>query len=476
MKDLIKLTKIFRPIDPAGSPPGLPVYRLNHSTHSIFYAPNLVSVVEAAWGDSLQDLILGKPTPGAPEKLVEVKTRIHHQAHKSLRTFLGFQDDAFEPECLTLYLHNQCHMNCTYCLREKSPIPPVHLHPKDVAAGAKIVASNCEQKGLRMTEVFHGWGEPTYDMPLLHTILDAVDEIAIEKKLQQYRYIATNGVLSPEAADYLSRHFDLVGLSCDGPDDIQDVQRPLLNSGKTSEFVKRTASILKGNDRSLSVRATITKKTYRRQEEIAHYLLDQLKPDEIHFEPVYRAGGKSFEVEHAQEYVDNFQRAKSLASTKGVSLIFSGARLSEIHGPYCNIFRNVLNLLPSRTATACFAEASASPDYRLVIGERKGVGFWLDTEKVRNLKLALSRHPNSCRYCFNHFHCAGICPEECYLNVENIERKDFTETFRCRVQLLMAAQQILNHANQIINETKTVPLMALKEMKGQELITSGTVG
>ena len=475
MKDLLKLAKIFRPIDPAGSPPGLPIYRLNQSAHSIFYTPNLVSVVDAEMGDSLQDLILGKPSPEVPGKLVECKTRILHQAQKSLRTFLGFRDDAFEPECLTLYLHNQCQLDCAYCLIERRPIQKVHLHPKDVAAGAKIVAANCKRKGLIMTEVFHGWGEPTYDLPLLQTMVKAADEIAIEKGLQQYRYIATNGVISPEAAEYLSHNFDLVGLSCDGPEDIQNNQRPLIKSGKSSEFVKRTASILKANGRSISVRTTITKKTYQHQEEIADYILNQFKPDEIHFEPVYRAGVKGFKIKDAQEFVDNFQRAKSLASSKGVSLTFSGSRLNEIHGPYCNIFRNVLNLLPGQKATACFAEASASPDYRFVIGEIKGKGLWLNMEKVRKLKIALSRHPESCKYCFNHFHCAGICPDECFLSADNIEKRDYAEKFRCRVQLLMAALQILSNANQIIDETKTAPLIACKEIKSQEIITSGTV-
>jgi sulfatase maturation enzyme AslB (radical SAM superfamily) len=472
VKDLLKLSKIFRPIDPSGFPPGLPVYRLKQSTHSIFYTPGSVSVVAAELGDNLQDLILGKPSPEMPGKLVEFKTRILHQAQKSLRTFLGFRDDTFEPECLTLYLHNQCNLDCTYCLIDRRPIQKVHLHPKNVAEGAKIVASNCKRKGLKMTEVFHGWGEPTYDMPLLQAMVKAVDGIAIEKDLQQYRYIATNGVMSPEAAEYLSRNFDLVGVSCDGSEDIQDIQRPLLKSGKTSEFIKRTASILKANGRNLSVRTTITKKTYQRQEEIAYYILKEFKPDEIHFEPVYRAGVESFKIKDAQEFVENFQRAKSLASSQGVSLIFSGSRLYDIHGPYCNIFRNVLNLIPGQKATACFAEASSSPDYRFVIGERRGVGFLLDMEKVRNLKIALSRHPESCKYCFNHSHCAGICPDECFLNVDNIEKKDHTEKFRCRVQLLMANQQILSYADQIINETKTTPLIAWKEIKNQEIIKS----
>jgi len=463
--NLLKIAKDFKPVDQYGSPPGLPIYRLKQFSHSIFYTPGLVSVVASNFGDTFRDLLLGKPSPGALETLIELKSKIVNKARQSLKTYMNFQDDTFEPECLTLYLQNQCNLACEYCLIDRRRIQEEKLHPETVLEGTKIVAVSCKRKGLPLTVVFHGWGEPTYNIHLLQTMVKAVDGVATKAGLKQYRYIATNGVMSQGVANYLTKNFDLVGLSCDGPEDIQDCQRPLVKSGKSSRFVKRTASILNEEGKSLSVRTTITRKTMRRQEEIADYILRELKPDEIHFEPVYRARTEGFRPEDAQEFVEHFRKAKDLASGQGVKLSFSGSRLHTIHGPYCNVFRNVLNLVPGQKATACFAEVNIFPDERYMIGKRRGRCFEIDWGKLQKLKIALSRSPKSCKFCFNHYHCVRTCPDECVGDAYNIEQKGYNETFRCQVQLFMAAQQILSCAKLIIDETGTIPIFGWKEIK-----------
>jgi len=465
MKNLLKTAKSFRPVDPSGSPPGLPVYRLIRSDHSIFYTPGLVAVATGELGDSLQDSLLGKSFYKAPKALVDLKETIVKKAGEALKTYMSFQDDTFEPECLTLYFHNRCNLVCDYCLIDRRKIGKEQLRPETALEGAKIVAESCLRKGLPLTEVFHGWGEPTYDFHLLQGMVKVVDEVAKKAGLKQYRYIATNGVMSSRVAHYLCHNFDLVGLSCDGPEDIQDAQRSLEKSGKSSEFVKRTASILKAEDRPISVRTTITRKTMPRQEEIADYIIQELKPDEIHFEPVYRAKVDGFKFRDAQEFVEHFQSAKELASEQHVKLIFSGSRLDTIHGPYCNVFRNVLNLVHGQKATACFAEANIYPDVRYVIGESRGECFEIDREKLQELKITLSRSPKSCKFCFNQYHCVRTCPDECVGDTDNSEQKDCTATFRCQVQLLSAAQQILSCAKQIIDETNTTPFLGWKRKK-----------
>ena len=38
----------------------------------------------------------------------------------------------------------------------------------------------------------------------------------------------------------------------------------------------------------------------------------------------------------------------------------SGTRPDEVHGPYCNVFRQTINLVPGDVAVACFKEVEGA--------------------------------------------------------------------------------------------------------------------
>jgi len=84
----------------------------------------------------------------------------------------------------------------------------------------------------------------------------------------------------------------------------------------------------------------------------------------------------------------------------------------EVHGPYCQVFRDVLNLVPGDVASACFKLGDAQQLLHCTaragsIGE--GV-FAIDDDNVQALRKVISAEPARCQGCFNHFHCAGACP------------------------------------------------------------------
>ena len=198
-------------------------------------------------------------------------------------------------------------------------------------------------------------------------------EVAKKTGVQEFRYIATNGVLSSEIAEFLALNFDCIGLSCDGPEDIQDTHRFYDKPAECSNLVRRTASILRQHAKRLLVRTTITSRTISRQEEIVDYIIRELRPHEIHIEPVYRDKDDVFTPDDEH----------------GVKVVFSGSRLEEIHGPYCNVFRNVLNLTPTQKATACFIEDNIGENNRFCIGSVQRDRFAVNHAKVRQLKTAL---------------------------------------------------------------------------------------
>jgi uncharacterized protein len=205
--------------------------------------------------------------------------------------------------------------------------------------------------------VLHGGGEPTIHWELVKQFEVLTRQIANEFGVDWFGHIATNGVLPEKRARWLANHFNLVGLSCDGPPEIQDRQRPIGGGGKSSPFVERTAHAIAEAGGQFEVRSTITPQTLARQVEIVSYLHERLRASRMRFEPVYRLRGRNqiaFTPDQSESFVEHFLSAQSKARSLGCSLSFSGVRPDEVHGPYCDVLRDVLHLTPDGTATACF--------------------------------------------------------------------------------------------------------------------------
>jgi uncharacterized protein len=328
-------------------------------------------------------------------------------------------------------------------------LPAASFTLNAIQGAARLVAQNCREAGRPFVVAFHGGGEPALDLAKMEHILEAIEEIAREYQLQVFRYIATGGAVPLENVLWLAQHFDLIGLSCDGPSEIQDYQRPFRNGRISSVFVERAAEIIHAAHKPLHIRVTITCFSVNRQSEIAAYICQKLRPQEIHVEQVY-CGGRAdkkthLDLEQAEEFVAHFFRAQAIARSYGIPWHSSGSRLGDIHGPYCNVFRNVLHLLPGNGATACFkmTNTATAGKSSLLIGnyDQATEQYNLDARLVQQKREALSRPISGCTTCFNQFHCSRLCPDHCTLEGE----APLSQT-RCRIQALLAERMLQDAA------------------------------
>ncbi|NOH02562.1 MAG: radical SAM protein [Chloroflexi bacterium] len=357
----------------------------------------------------------------------------------------------FTPVCLTLYPHNRCNLACPYCFSGAGAAwQKESLSLSAVRAAAQTVAGNCLLENQPMTVVFHGGGEPTLDLEWTAQALEIVESAASNLGVSLFKYIATNGVMPKRKAGWLAEHFDLIGLSCDGPEEIQSVQRPLPNGRSSSSFVERTARIIRQNGKPLNVRATVTPAAFRRQAEIAHYLCREIQPQEIHVEPVYKGNGNlddRFQPDDADEFVEEFFKARQVCRSYHIPWLTSGSRLNELHGAYCQIQRSVLQMIPGDCAAACHlvCDESHARQNGFLIGKfgQSGDSFQLDTDQVDRLRNKLSAVPASCADCFNRFHCARACPDHCALTGDSPKG-----SFRCRVNSQIAERLLSERAVQ----------------------------
>jgi uncharacterized protein len=426
------MSATFDPLPSAG----LPIFRCDGDGYAAFYAPGCLCVVGLAGAEQFQATI----APG----LVDLKPTSHwaaelrHRAEAAVAEANRQAQGPFRPECLTLYMNNECNLRCTYCHTDPTQRPAERLSLKAIAAAAEVVAESCRQKGHAFYAVYHGGGEPTLHRDRVESALAAVEAIAAKQGVEVFSYVATNGVMSETKAAWLARRFDLIGLSCDGPDDIHDRQRPRWSGRGTGQIVRRTAHILREEGARLHARTTITPASMGRQAEIAGYICQQLDPEEIHFEPVYAGGrtdaGEGLHAAQADEFAACFVEARRVAQSYGSPLVSSGSRPGAIHGPYCHVFRDVVNLVPGGVATACFklTESGQIQEKGAVIGgwDRQGGSFTIDQAQVRALRERLDVRLAECDGCFNRYHCARQCPDRCPLD-EGLSREP---GFRCREQ------------------------------------------
>lgn len=432
----------------------IPIYRYDSTEYSLFYAPGYLAAVKKEQAGLFEEQLFDANSSNKSDE----GTKLLHYAQAAQQKLTSLHSSSFSPVCLTLYLNNECNLHCVYCYSNPSAQSGTQLSIETIQAGASLVAKNCRDQDLPLTVVFHGGGEPTLNWNLVDQALEKLEKVASKNEIPLFRYSATNGVMSKEKAELLADRFDLIGISCDGPLSIQEEQRPLIGGGESSSSLERTAEVIRKSGKPLHVRVTITPNTFGRQAEIAEYICQKLGPQEIHVEPVYSSermgsriwrGGK----EQADSFVDEFVKARKFARRYKVRWMTSGSRLFDIHGPYCNIFRDVLNLVPGGIATACFKTVSmdqiAEKSTRTGSMDIKEEKFNVDHSNVLRLKKILSKSPEKCRVCVNYYHCARLCPDRCPLN-EEASNQDW----RCRIQVKLSENDLLEMGDILVQKAR----------------------
>ena len=278
------------------------------------------------------------------------------------------ENGTFAAHCLTVYISYDCKLNCIYCFSRKNDKASI-VSIEAVEKAANIVARGCKQDGKPFTFVIHGGGEPTYHWDKFLEVYHVVRQIAESYSLPIVSYISTNGYVDGDKANWLASHIDIISLSFDGPDEIQTVQRAN-NCDSVFKEIADFVDNVKNAGSNLSIRATITPNTVHRQKEIAEFIVNELKIQNIRFEPVYRFDN-GFKTEDAQTFVENFLEAESYCNEYGVELCYSGIRMDEIHRSYCDIYRNTVRLLPEGLITNCFCDNIIDTGYENIISEYK---------------------------------------------------------------------------------------------------------
>jgi uncharacterized protein len=283
---------------------------------------------------------------------------------------------------------------------------------------------------------------------LLRSSVEYEKSKANEKKLKVDFSIATNGMLNKEKIVWIMNNFSNISISFDGPEHIQNYQRPMANGKGSFIQVLRTIKILNDRNFSYAVRATITDYSIQYVEEIIRFFGKNCKTRIVRFEPVFACGralNTGINTLDPEKFINGFRKAQKLAEDCGITINYSGARVQTVTKIFCMAAGHSLCITPDGHVTSCY-EVLSRDDLR---SEVFFYGYWhnkkrrfiFNQEKLENLRKRVVSNIPYCGDCFCKYHCAGDCLAKA------INEKDIfsiSKSARCQINQALTLDQIIS--------------------------------
>jgi len=359
-----------------------------------------------------------------------------------------FKKIKFQPTSVTLLPSFVCNLKCIYCYSEGGERVCSYCDQKvsmisiEVAKKAIdfIITNAIVLKSKKIIVGFHGGGEPMLfanKLFLEETIHYARTQADIFK-LTLYVSAVTNG-LDIEKFDiqWLKQNFNKIGISLDGPPDIQNFQRPKQGVNPDSySGALRAIQLFEAYGINYSIRSTITKHNVYRMREMVEHFLQITKLKNFHFEPLFECGRcetTKIEAPSPEEYITYYNEASDYAILHGAEIYFSGSTTNKISDHFCGAAGSNFFITPDQHITTCLEACRSDEEINqpFLIGEyNREVGdFIFDYDKIALLNSRLVTNMSGCDDCFCKFSCSGDCLIKVLKSTGNMF--DITNNTRC---------------------------------------------
>ena len=181
--------------------------------------------------------------------------------------------DDYPIYALALHVVHDCNLRCAYCYGEGGSYGGVRKPmSKEVAIRAIdfLLEQGKDQKEYSV--IFFG-GEPLMNFELIKVVTQYCKAKEQEKDIKIYLGMTTNGtLLTEEVLDFLDENDISVGVSIDGPQEVNDTCRKCVDgSGSFAKILPNIKEIIRRRDGRVTARVTLTKK-HLNMYDIAQYM------------------------------------------------------------------------------------------------------------------------------------------------------------------------------------------------------------
>ena len=397
--------------------------------------------VNSATIEKLQEIKIGKTVEIDSEvrkKLVEAGVIIE----RKLPNFVQLENT--KPTVATLFPTLDCTLNCIYCYSnsgENTNIEGNNTNKMSFETAKTIVdflINNAKDQNIKSVHLsFFGGGEPFNNFSLMKETMAYAKTKANDIKISGG--ISTNGILNEKQRIWLKDNIQEIQISMDGPESIQNSQRPLKNGNNSFKKVMETIKFLDLNSISYVIRSTVTPNYFNKLETIVKFFIESSKSKDIHLEPVFRCGREkkgtliSDEVDFVKNYIDLLDKYPE------IRFQYSGDVIARTRDRFCGALGNSWNFTPDGLITSC-VEVGTYKDSRaktFIFGEIKDGKIVIDKNKLNYLRDRKVSNLPLCRDCYAKYACAGYCPSK-LTDIYNINQR------KCSLIKGLLKWQILN--------------------------------
>ncbi len=306
-----------------------------------------------------------------------------------------------------LMLTSGCNLNCAYCFEGNT-----HECKSMSVFDVQKIISEMFEEAIRLKKVIISFslfgGEPTMNWKCVEAAVETADMLIQKTGIQCIKAIVTNGVMKPENAVYLARHFDNIYFSIDGSKEMFLYQRRP-NDPEVFDLIMKNADYVYRHGKNVGFKTTITYYTIERMMEIENFFLLHFPFSSRMYQPVMTEQDNELYVDFGC-FLRKFWEMKQYAPTKNVSCSLFKYEPSD---RMCNLsIRNVvypdLSVLACHRSNMCIPEDSIKKEF--FIGQCNDGKIAYDVIQKEKMKEFYVDNIPSCTDCFVRYHCGGGCP------------------------------------------------------------------
>ncbi len=386
------------------------------------------------------------------QKLSIINFRLGHSANVSINEI---------SQNLVLLLSNSCNLGCKYCYAQYER-ESGFLSKQKIKNIVNFVFKLNKNSPNIISVSFLGGGEPTLNWELLVWAIEYTKQQAAAYGIRLRIGFPTNAtLLNAERIDFLAKNNVEIGVSFEPLPDIQNEQRPFVNSdSSTYNVVKRNVHLLHEKGIRTRFRSTITPQYVYRMEEMVQHVADEFPYiKKIHFEPVYpllELETNSFDIDlFYTQFTDNYMKARYIGDLYGIDITTATTNiLGKIKPRYC---RGELCVTPIGDIVICHRSSSEKDVryHKFKYGYVTDENIFIDNAKFQMVNELLNMKGTQCEECFSKWHCSGMClsNREMYTTAQFQAYCTFVKMFQARyIEYMLLKGGVINESNRSICE------------------------
>ncbi len=365
------------------------------------------------------------------------------------------------PTSVTLLPTYNCNLRCIYCYARGGEEIGKVMNPEIARASIDFIVNNAlKTKQNKISMGFHGGGEPLLpcNMDLVQFSVEYMKDQAKRNDLDYRVSSASNGVFNDHIFNWVIENLTHLGLSLDGPEDIQNAQRPMAGNKPSYQRVMETLKRFEELPEEIkkrfgySIRSTITVQSVTRMPEILEFFASISSNKSFHLEPLFECGRCSTSrasSPNPESFLENMIKASKVAEKLGKEIYYSGSTIEKISETFCGACGNNFFVTPEGYVITCLeaCRPEEKPAEVFLIGrynpESKKFDFNEDKRKVL-LKRKVS-NIDYCADCFAKYNCAGDCPAKVWEQSGDLNNP--ANNWRCSINQGLLAHNLATRLN-----------------------------